>query len=61
MTLKGTTSEAIKYKPLAIKINNYNNKNFVPPILYSLSFTKTELTFHILIYEFWVHGFPYDM
>ena len=24
MKLKGTTSEAIKYKPLAIKINNYN-------------------------------------
>lgn len=35
--------------------------NFVLPILYSLSFTKTELTFHILIYEFWAHGFPNDM
>ena len=56
------TQEPRYHRCLSI-FNNYNNnkKNFVPPILYSLSFTKTELTFHILIYEFWAHGFPYDM
>lgn len=49
----------VKFKDIidVLPFSIFYKQNFAPPRLYPLSFTKTELIFYILIYEFWACGF----